>query len=176
MTGAEKAKLRVRVAKDVLQTLKGNMMVRRGTGYLFINNSEFQKIKEKISNRSSKKIAGKIKNQNCTVCALGACFLSLVSLDNEFNFDQDMDLSTKIGWENSQAPLSKSLFKRLLKVFSLIQLFMIEAAFETYHIKQNTRAILKATRFCENLYSFHPPIVLEAIMKNIIKNEGTFKP
>jgi hypothetical protein len=108
-------------------------------------------------------------------CALGACLLSTTKFKNKLNFgDVDSLCSNSDSW------------KLLRGVFSHSQINMIEYAFEASHhgarvgedyfgdnVKFNYDERVKCISFGRSFYSDSDRIV--AIMKNIIKNKGTFK-
>lgn len=179
----ERQQLRILVAKDVLESLK-ELTVKNGEGYLQVEIDDFGDILND-SGEDSKVIAGKLKNK-CTVCALGACFLSLVYLDNDFDFLDGMhSYLDEIGEIKLTHIRLQKLNQRLLKVFSGRQLSLIETAFEcqmhnpTEDFVSNTfkgdKTLLeRAIKFGWSWHSSNER--LKAIMENIIENEGEFIP
>jgi hypothetical protein len=109
------------------------------------------------------------KVKNCRVCALGSIFVSSVNLFNGVEFDNGEEVYDC--FENLKtSPLNR--------YFSPEELELIEGCFEgddgLHADRLNTRDRGVAIAFT-NKY----PIVkkrLEAIMNNIIKNDGSFKP
>lgn len=166
-----KAELRVEVAKDVLKHLK-TLRVLAGNTYVWSRNSyvDFDK--------PSQAIARDLQKNGCEVCALGACFLSLVALKNEFDFDGKTIFTRH------------EITNRLRSVFSDAQMDLIEEAFEwdveatTCGAKEKRLNAFACKYRNNNTYSDtlrSRDVVcsdrrLRAIMKNIIKNKGTFKP
>lgn len=175
LTAEQKRLLRVAVAKDVIKSLK-LVKVTRGTWVNFHGNLEVEAAHFK---GDSKKIANAIK-KNCEVCGIGACFLSLVALDNKFEFD------------TFHIP-QEAMFDRLKQVFSKEQIILIENAFERGtggfsdeysafdQIGMSELTFKRLEKKREQAIAFGEAHVvsvnrLRAIMKNIIANEGTFKP
>ena len=167
-----KAELRVQVAKDVLKHLK-TLRVLAGNTYVWtdgVDDVDYEK--------PSQKIARSLQKNGCEVCALGACFLSLVALKNEFDFDG------KTIFTRSE------ITNRLRSVFSDAQMDLIEEAFEwdvedtPYGARENRLSAFARKYHNNNTYfdSARGFVVvcgdrrLRAIMKNIIENKGTFKP
>lgn len=176
LTAEQKRLLRVAVAKDVIKSLK-LVTVSRGTWVDY--GGKIPELALQLQG-NSKKIAHAIK-QNCKVCGIGACFLSLVELDNKFDFN------------NFYIPQEK-MFTRLKQVFSKEQIVLIENAFEmgrgglhSYYSATDELGIsetsfarlenkrLRAVAFGKERKSSSTER-LRVIMKNIITNEGTFKP
>lgn len=161
-----KAQMRVRIAKDVLSTMR----------FMTIGRGNFVKLTtDFILPEDSKKAAKKLqKSKFCNVCALGACFISLVGIDNKFSSDWD-DLSG--------APAGSTIQDRLSEYFDKEQIVLIENAFEQgtgYFTESNDQLVCgevdtaDAVAFGEKFYDDAKR--LAAIMKNIVKNNGTFKP
>lgn len=153
-----KKELRIAVAKDVLKSLR-ILLVTPG---VYVKTVEVRPITNFISTNSQKSASNLQKH--CKVCALGACFLSLVKIDNKFDFASNVEAVDEYSFKRYVEP--GALFRRLEKVFSAPQLYLIEAAFEDWD---------------PDLVVFAPDITaptdrLRAIMKNIIANDGTFKP
>ena len=169
-----KSQKRVAIARDVLEQIKQEKYV-ANTGsyisYMTFNGGEYINKYEDIK-KNFKKI------NNCRVCAMGACLLSATKFANKLSFG---DIGDSIdGLHNDKV---KELFA---SIFSPLQLLMIETAFEKKH--EGTRVgvrlfdmdkfnydgeLRKCVAFCD---SYHPQDRMIAIMKNIIKNKGTFKP
>ncbi len=185
MTKQEKADLRVKVAKDVLESLS---TLRVGTGEFAVLHSA-ELTSTILKKKDSKKIAKELK-KHCDVCALGACLLSTVALTNDFNFSKSIIDSD----EEYMAVGGPELVKRLLKVFSKEQILLIENAFETgdgwlsngwgnesfigYKTSDEVDKIkdkVDSAIDFGNMY-VNPKGRLEAIMQNIVKNKGTFIP
>lgn len=171
----EQKELAVLVAKDVLQTMEDNpknFAIESGHYYFKYSGSVgLESIVEsdkwyKLPSQEQANIAKK----KCSVCALGACFLSLVSLKNRFIFE-----SRILG--------RSSIANRLSEIFSFEQMELIESAFEQALMIDNswenctsshTKALENAVNFGRNYRN--PRKRLVAILKNIIQNNGIFDP
>lgn len=142
------AGLRVEVAKDVLEQLEGNDKFKAGSFYLMIPRA--------ISMvADSTKMAAKVQ-KSCLVCAIGACFLSLVKLDNEFDWVEAIGGKKLYG-----SPGIHNMRRRLKQTFTATQLQAIERYFEHHDghvVDKNESPRLRMTR----------------IMTNIVENNGTF--
>jgi len=167
-----KAQVRVEVAKDVIRSLK--LLNPKSGVYLrpFGTATLANKIVE--SSKDSRKVAQKLK-KGCEVCALGACFLSTVKLTNKYTFNpirpsEYMPYKSD-SWDR------EDLLGKLHKVFTPFQIDLIETAFEGYNcgvIRMGSAIDQRATSFYHDYED--ETSRLRAIMKNIIRNNGTFKP
>lgn len=171
-------KRRIMVAKDVLLQLEAGK-IKAETGH-YIQLKFVPDIDLKDSREDIKKNYDKISE--CRVCALGASIMSCTRLGNQLKFE---DIGAGV------ASLNNSATKGLLrKVFTPKQLMLIETAFEG-HSPSSTRVasyLFGLSRYdsltnkeVEDCNKFRYRIEdvndrLGAIMKNIIKNKGIFKP
>lgn len=160
---------RVEIAKDVIESLKTNVYwAKRG---LYIGYSIYNMFPVEAS------LQDVLLNGNvraCDVCALGACFLSLIKHENDF---------TVGNLENTNFN-SVSIFReRLEQVFSKEQLGIIESVFETFYIHAVTGGNnFETAKIAENWFwekhrfvKYHDADEkLTIIMQNIIDNNGTF--
>lgn len=169
----------VEIAKDVLAQIK-ILNVITGT-YLEVEN--YSVLQE---NESLQKALDKILVKgNCTVCALGACFLSHVKLYNKVKVDHDM---MAFGFMESNV-----LFDRLKSSLGIKNVVLIETAFEGSDTTGNhaefssmeetdprlDKKVPLAQRFAatEYFYKYNDgPNRLKVIMKNVIANDGEFIP
>lgn len=170
MTKPEK---RVALAKDVLKLTKQDN-IKFSSKYL-----KLETVDELIDDDWKKQVSkNKDKIKSCTVCAKGALFVANVFRNNHCTFNQ---LDNFCGDD-----------KRLQNLFGNLQYDMIETAFEgrvyndesekleiitvTYHsiIRKITELGKKCIDFTKGCKSSKER--LEKIMKNIIKNNGTFIP
>ena len=114
---------------------------------------------------------------NCEVCAMGACILSLTKIKNKLNFSDIGGTVTSLNKEKV-----KSLFN---KTFTPRQLLMIETAFEKgttgdklgrefYNHRLTLDEIFKCLNYAKK-YSSSKSLLI-AIMQNIIDNKGMFIP
>lgn len=160
-----KPEQRVLIAKDVIKQLKLRKYIARESIYV-----EYIPAGGNLDVRSNFD-----KVDDCHCCALGSCLLSLTKYNNKFTFN-DLD------------NLGKPVWKELAKFFTVNQLTLIEYAFEGwYKTKEdgvgkchfNPTVEDSELDKCHSFYSIYENDEkqrLIAIMKNIIKNKGTFKP
>ena len=160
---------RVAIAKDVIADLRAKKLLARAGTYVNLNTSEDVAVPEDLQEAL---VCGAVKN--CTVCALGAMFVCGVKAMNKAETEQaygmdDIDI--------------KQYFEG---IFSRDQLCLIETAFEQ-SIKYIGDYDVEAQYDEDKDNSPHPAVTfgrtydldedrMIAIMKNIIANEGTFKP
>jgi hypothetical protein len=183
--------MRIAIAMDVIAQLKDkeNPLEAQTGSYISVGDIESAIITPKRSYEISK-IIPKIR-QTCTVCALGSLLLAEIAMNNEFKCKLN-DLDNKF---------LSSIDKRLIKYFDRRQLALIEVAFELeshlydlctiFEVDEDydydyyngdcdiseyviDKEYHRAVRFGEK-YSDDSKRLM-AIMKNIVKNEGTFKP
>jgi hypothetical protein len=170
-----KEKQRIAVAEDVIKQVYLKFYApTRGT-YLKVVNLDYNiKAKPKLDDVFfDLNSAG----ASCAVCGIGGCFASLVRLGN--------NMSTKTGFgktpeiEEYDSIDDDKMRILLRKVFPSEQITLIECAFETStshsdddYVDMKERE--KAKDF-GNKYE-NEKTRLIGIMKNIIKNKGTFKP
>lgn len=156
---------RIAIAKDVLKTLKSKKITAKAGDYFDFNG--YYKLGKEDKGKDLQALLDK-KNVTCTVCALGATFHSLVRLGDRFKLPQNTEALTYI--------TDKEMRPLLRNHFSSKQIAMIESAFENGQCSDG-----KYTGNVEQSIDFggryeDPEDRLSAIMKNIIKNEGEFKP
>jgi hypothetical protein len=169
---------RIAIAKDVLKQIRAHRVKaetmtycrpydnNNGTGYILNNvkcGTELQTVfKEKVT--------------ECTCCAKGALFLSSVELYNKISVTPTMKAKTYLGssFENNR------MVKHMRAYFDLNQINLIEYAFERgEHVnggENSAETKYKAAAFGRKYPDGEDEKCLIAIMKNIIKNDGTFKP
>jgi hypothetical protein len=160
-----KAEKRIAIAKDALAQIKQKKILPT-TGF-YLN------IPGQWDNENSLQKEIKKKDFYCHCCAKGALFVSCVKQVNEVRMFED--------WEDERFQKDK-----LKDYFSVLQLDMIEAAFEgmviadsakklEYYEKytKNTPLGLKCIKFTQGLNAEER---MEKILNNIIKNNGYFRP
>lgn len=113
-----------------------------------------------------------LEKQNCSVCAKGALFMSCVGFTNNMLFDDVRDRQSQFDDEKQQ--------KSITKVFSKTQLEMIETSYEKKYFGWNY-TLLNKQKEQEKCIAFGKKFGNDkdrmiGICKNIIKNNGTFKP
>lgn len=104
----------------------------------------------------------------CIGCAKGGMFLSYVGRANKLNFN---DLSAG----SDQNDTASVEHKKLLEIFTITQLTMIETAFEG-RVYIDDILSMKNIEKAKDFYRKYSNSRLVAICENIIKNKGTFKP
>jgi hypothetical protein len=159
-----KRECRIEIAKDAIKHLNlKNFKIAQGAYCLIKNLYSGLEVLEEVELQS---ILPKIK---CNVCALGASMISLVRLYDNFKVRKDTILISRL-----------NIINALKKYFSFYQLCLIESAFERccyndyYDFSFSNKAIRRAIAFGERFTN--PKDRFEAIMKNIIDNDGLFKP
>lgn len=165
-----KAEARIAIAKDVIETLAFERMFAKSKyGYFMVNEAA-----RGVREDSYEAVALSMKTRGkttCTVCAIGAACLSAVSLYDEAEpVEQDYD-----GWRSS----SIRMCTVLARWFTRKQLNLIECAFEKSLHFQEANPSLESRSRAKAFGIQHPENSrerLEAIMKNVIENNGTFKP
>ena len=152
-----KKRARIAIAKDVLKQLR-YLTVERGY-YFYVPYSSKSKLLEKNYAEDAQKHVPLLK-RDCRVCALGACMISHVKLFDDCNLKPFL---------NNDRPDNQ-----LGKWFSQEQLDMIEFAFETSpdgdYYGDHCISHQFGARFANHKER------LRAIMKNIVANDGEFKP
>lgn len=174
-----RAHKRVLIAKDVIKQLNTEKLIAH-LGF-YISNEIFELL-DYNHEADVKKKYSKIKS--CEVCALGACLLSATKFGNQLKLGDLKDVLLK---ENQNAD------KLLASIFSKNQMLMIETAFEGSNGLKYAHDVLGESLDKEQIikcvnfrYSYvkddnfiseeNRKQLLIAIMQNIIKNKGTFKP
>ena len=117
--------------------------------------------------RKNKSIKSIINTEKCIVCAKGALFCAYIGRVNKL----------KIGDYEEFNNYKDIVHQRLEELISLEQLDLIEIAFEgkSYlRICKNSDLIVTASNYFTTYVN--PLTRLKAIMKNIISNNGVFKP
>ena len=164
-----KSQQRVAIAKDVLLQLRKKRFRSKLGSYVRIPNlwgveDNYRQANECILDGSA----------TCQVCAKGALFMSHVMKTNHISL-RDVD------------DIGEYKIKERLKMFSIGQLDLIECAFEKRVIEDGDRILRDYNDINESYTSLSKSAIqfgrkhkkadrLSAIMKNIIKNNGTFKP
>lgn len=159
-----KAQQRVLIAKDVIsQTKLGRYKLERYTWCDFSSGfcKQFQKLLNKNPNAECELFQKMVlqKTLDCRCCGLGACLISRARLGNT------------VGPPRRDDSFEIEDIGRYLKDIFNEQMQLIETAFECGEgCYSNNRATEFGLRYKSNKAR------LNAIMKNIIENEGDFKP
>lgn len=177
-----KSKQRVVIAQDCLERIKvGHLSPATGrfineTDFRFLLTGNHHAIVKKQDDLESCSLKERINEiPQCSACAKGSLFLSLIGRVNKFDVK---DFQLKNGNDTKDNPHA-----RLMEYFDIKQLALIELVFENQlYIDEDLEG--KTIRFNSSTYDkaelFHYAYHLEeermiAICENIIKNKGTFK-
>lgn len=179
-----KNQMRVAIAKDVLAQMKAKKIIADVGTWMhdpkmgFMDEYVDYLVDEFIEDPSNdsceftefhaRDYTSKVKN--CQVCALGSMFISAVNLYDDIKFKAD-DACASAAFED----LDKSPLK---KYFSVHELKIIEAAFEGNdgcHFDDLSGKDAAVAFAYHEIFKTHKDR-LSAIMKNIIRNNGVFKP
>ena len=175
-----KAEKRVAIAKDVLKQLKTERYVATSGVYLESSN-DFHKASDAAD---AKEVLAKV--EKCLVCAIGSMFMSAIGKFNNCTIG-DVFAPLGTGYYASERPLKRegsdkptTLHEHLEKYFTAPQLGLIECWFEgqsNYDMFVKT-AFLYGSQAAVNFKQKYEDDNdrLSRIMKNIIRNKGTFKP
>lgn len=153
-----KAEQRVQIAKDVLKWLRAGKLEPKHMTYINVPTSDALAVGEQVQSFLE-------RNDSCRVCALGATFCAVVLRDNDITMGQLFGLDGKA---NAQA----RMLEYLSKYFPQSELAAIENAFESFC--GYGRRGGKYFHGNESLRG-QPRKRLTIIMKNIIRNGGTFR-
>ncbi len=141
-----KANKKIAIAHDVLYSIKKGIINPAGGVYLHLYKNNF-------GQQDSQKLLCDT-NTRCNCCGIGAVFVSKVRLGNNYN---NIITSSVGSWE---------MYDNLNNIFNKKELDKLESHFEGWEDKES-----KIFKNCEDKSDR-----MTAIMKNIIKNKGTFKP
>lgn len=146
----------VEIARDVIRLMKAKKLVARTMTYLTLDSP---------IPTGTKELQTLIEQDDfkCYVCAIGGLFVSLVAKENACPIRWGPELGRQFGRVPTIPQFRQDgMRRRLRKYFSREQLGLIEAAFE------------RSIRFG---YKYDDPSDrMIAIMRNIIRNQGEFKP
>lgn len=179
---------RVAVAKDVIAQINISKYKAKSGSYVKtvrINNKLYDSDDIKNSPAQELDIKKSINDsvERCTVCALGACIISISKFKNTLKWGEVLHHSNFTSEKST-------VLKMLIGVFTPYQLAMIETAFEgSYNQTCSDRVgkILGVYNLssddewnCKRLYNDDyygsDDSRLQRIMQNIIDNKGEFKP
>lgn len=163
---SKKAAERVAIAKDVISQIRAKRLIAMSGTYLSAadNNwlTQFGVYDEDMTDLDEES-----KNQQvvpptkCNVCALGAVFVSALDRNDRL----------KVG-DFAPYPGQDDLHNYLKRWFTLNQLYLMEEAFEGYSRPEYCGT---DAEFFGSRYDNDEDRML-AIMRNIVKNDGTFVP
>lgn len=167
---------RVLIAKDVIAQIKAKRFkARSGTWVnpVFRNGQDldmFEKFDEEIAPVRELFLEQKIPA--CECCALGAMFMSCTLYNNKTTVENLLDET--LNFEDLIRTSGPQFSNGLDQFFSKTQLKLIEAAFEGDYGAFSWEGSDKTKVWYETLPNDTKRLV--AIMNNIIKNKGIFKP
>lgn len=176
-----KAAMRVQIAKDVLALLKKKKISAEHGVYLSTNDPAWDALPVDVN--PEKKVEAPKK---CEACAIGLCFVAALNRYNDLKIKElSVNLGTvfKRGQRHECTQLSverEHMVEYLAPWFTTKQLDMIEHAFEGIDFARvsNKNEIARLEEFhrkyAGDMSAANDTVI--AIMKNIIKNKGTFKP
>jgi hypothetical protein len=162
---------RIIIAKDVIAQLKLKKFIAQ-TGVYFdaipeSNQNNLLDWYDKFKEKSIKNIINE-EEVSCKVCGIGGVFASCVRITNNISTSK-----FKTGSQNDQTIVRKFL----KKYFDIDQLRLIESAFEMSDFDDSNslgELVQVSIRFGKQ-FNLSSNKRLVAIMKNIIRNKGTFK-
>lgn len=165
---------RVLIAKDVINLIKSKKITPTSGEWVFPYYTDYYKVKNKSFQKTF--LAGNV--QECECCALGSMMVSCTLFKNKVKV-KELD-NGLLDYPTIQNDRSEDIMG-FRGIFSHDQCMLIEIAFEQgdgYFITLesddpndiNSRAIKFGKKYRSNKSR------LLAIMKNIVKNKGTFKP
>lgn len=163
-----KAEKRVLIAKDVLANLKADKLrVVTGNYCTFKNQDNWNEVCSFKEGSLKKQLKAMKSKVYCEGCALGGAFQAYVMRYNNYDTYEGTDYF-------DFKPMAI-----LRKIFTKLQLDMIESAFERHNMTDDIddgikECIADSTKFGQN-YEFDDERLV-AIMENIVQNKGTFKP
>lgn len=179
---ATKAEKKVMIAKDVLARLKtGQYKANTGNWASFHNVDN--KFDEWLDNNPEEASLQKeiIKGETCECCALGGLLASCVAINNNYSVDDYLNGGLEPTFEGD-INYGESDKTGLNKLFTQKELREIEFCFESgngatsYHnIHLKDEAKREKLLLFSNKYDYYQDL-LKAIMENIVKNKGKFKP
>ncbi len=162
-----KAELCVEIAKDVLLQIKSKKIVAEAGVYFIL------KTKSQFKGKQLQEVLPRIKK--CEVCALGSLFYSFINKHNDFKIDDEgLDMTS----------FHHSDMRSRITMFPIANLELIECAFENRDVYDSCenrghyawKTIIKAKKYRGINLLLNDEKALIHIMKNIIRNKGTFKP
>lgn len=162
-----KSEKRVLIAKDVIKALNMRKLVAQHGTYMRVDDPKLKRTV--LGNKQLSDVFDKAtkKKDSCHVCALGACFVAGVQ---RFNNVVATDIGYSAKTEIDDLNNDDTMRDFLVDYFSMEQLHLIENCFESSD----------AMELAPSGEDWKPKLEgterMIAIMKNIVKNKGTFKP
>jgi hypothetical protein len=155
-------KQRLAIAEDVLTQIKAKKYVANKEAYVILGKTFWKKSKSERQDLQKHLLS---EDSGCRVCGLGAAFCSMSRLGDIVTLDDGN---------------KRAIHGSLQRMFVDYQLALIECAFEGVQTRPISCPLSKkdeslAWRFFDKYGGDHDKR-LAAIFRNIIKNDGTFKP
>lgn len=159
--------MRVKIAKDVIGQIKAK--------YFTVVRGQYVILDTPLSDEEMEKPLGELAKKNqCSVCALGAMFMTSVKKDKKYLANQVLD--DEDDNEDEIIELGRhTLTNRLSSYFTHDQMNMIENCFEGRIIGGGNYSHEPLAGAYRRTYS-DPDKALIAICENIVRNNGTFIP
>lgn len=175
---ATPAEKRIIVAQDCIQRINANQILPRGSGSVFVDDTKFDDCDAESSLQTVLNTCDKDSIIQCEACGKGGLFLSYVGRANEFE-------TKNLNYGNE---VTDAHHVKLLELFSLEQLSLIEAAFEgTQMIGDGSNDVyVDLDAYADDIDDYNKSFSkyidkypddkkrLIAICKNIIENKGEF--
>lgn len=164
-----KAQIRVQIAKDVIRQLDANRIVADGGCYL--DADEFEEQIDGAADVPDGRYLAAPKD--CRACAIGSVFVCALDRFNELKLHKFVD----------DGGGSDAMVRYLSPWFTRAQLRLMEIGFQEY----NSDPGAVTDRAADAAYAWHEKrlgsdgecdydAIMRALMKNVIRNNGTFKP
>lgn len=153
---------RIMIAQDAIKRILAGQFIPATDWFVIFDtkNIQNQSVKEMVE-----------KKEKCQVCAKGALFLSFIKNRNNYKTDRILEAGNCVELDSIEMMM-------LSRIFSTKQLTLIETAYEGEHYCWNDRLTEDEEDACIRYYSKYRTSRdrLLSICKNIIKNNGEFKP
>ena len=160
-----KKQRRLAIARDVLSQLRAKKFIAQTGIYLRADDLKNEEAAEPVDLQCFLLQT----NPQCTVCGIGAAVCSLARLGDEVQYGSEGAFRDNTDYHGKLRP-----------VFSEKQIHLIEWAFEGRETTDEAYDFLstKERLSAEKFFTKHPNTDkrLAAIFRNIVKNNGTFKP
>jgi len=170
---------RIDIAKDVIAQLAFGKYMPLQNSYAVLSDVDALDLTAELQKEL-------VKVQTCSVCALGALFISDVAKHDRCTVEEAgiVDERLAYGLTRTTCVEQQPVRKRLRELFSDRQLAMIEMAFEGWEVREITKVEsvvdpdFDAYNKCLAFYHKYKTSTtrMRGIMRNIIKNDGEFIP
>lgn len=183
-----KAEKRVEIAKDVIQQIKAHNIIPSSGQWVKFSDKQREQLENNFTPADSLQslIINNQIEDSCECCGLGALMLSCTLYQNQVSVKDVVEKNAfDFGYKYYTSDYgtlsvdnSKIKTGGLEKIFSKSQMILIELAFEKGRGFMTPITLIQhsAALFAKNLDLKSDTEILLAIMNNIIKNKGTFRP